>query len=235
MNKLPIHVGIIADGNRRWAKMRHLPSLEGHRQGIKRIEELTEAAINSGVKYISFFVFSTENWKRSKQEVQFLMSLIRLNIKHLTKRCLENDVRVCIMGREENVPPKTMMAIHTAEKETAHCTKGTLVICFNYGGQWEIADAATKLLDDYQSGKLQSQNITNITPEIFAHYLYRPEVPPCDLIIRTSGEKRISGFQLWRAAYSEFYFADKNFPDFDSDEFQKALHEFTKRQRNFGK
>lgn len=237
MSDIPTHVGIIADGNRRWAKARHLPSFEGHRQGVKRIEELTEAAIESGVKYISFFVFSTENWKRTKREVSFLMNLISLNIKRMTKRCLEKNIRVCIMGRENEVPPKTMTAIRAAEKETANCTKGTLAICFNYGGQWEIADAATKILNDYKNGRLKTSSETTfeITPEIFSQYLYHPEIPPCDLIIRTSGEERISGFQLWRSAYSEFYFSDKNFPDFDSKEFQKAITNFTKRQRNFGK
>ena len=232
-NAIPLHIGFIADGNRRWAKSHNLPGFEGHRQGAKRVEEIAEAAFKNGVKYVSFFIFSNENWKRSKAEVSFLMTLVRLNLTRLAKKCQKNDIRVVFMGREKPAPANLIKKFQQIEEETKNNQSGTICICFNYGGQWEIADATTKIIADINNGKLSKE--TAITPEIFAKYLYHPEVPPCDLIVRTSGEIRISGYQLWRASYSEFLFLDKNFPDLTAKDVPIIIEKYQKRKRNFGK
>ena len=232
-NPIPTHIGIIADGNRRWAKERGLPGFEGHRQGAKRLEELTEYAFRHHIQYLSFYVFSTENWTRTKKEVAFLMSLLRLKIPKLLKKCKENDIRIVVMGRDQNVPKSLLKILKRAETETKDGQSGTVIICFNYGGQWEIADAATKIVADVNSGKLPKN--TEFTPELFEKYIYHPEVPPCDIIVRTSGEERISGFQLWRSNYAEFFFEKKNFPDFGSSDLARIIRKFTRRKRNFGK
>ena len=230
---LPTHIGIIADGNRRWAKANGLPSFEGHRQGEKRIEELAEYAFSRHIQYLSFYVFSTENWNRTKKEVSFLMSLFRIRIPKLLEKCNKHKIRIIIMGRDQNVPKSVLKILKNAEEATKNYQNGSLIICFNYGGQWEIADAATKIVTDINSGKLPKD--TEFTPELFEKYIYHPEVPPCDIIVRTSGEERISGFQLWRSNYAEFFFEKKNFPDFKPDDLAKVIREFSQRKRNFGK
>lgn len=221
-----IHVGFIADGNRRWAKAHNLPTLEGHRRGFDRVDQIVDALKDTEVKFVSFFVFSTENWDRSEEEISYLMDLIGKKISDLTKKAQKNNLRIVLMGRPEPVEPKLWEKLMQTEHNTAKNTGLTVVFCFNYGGQWEIADAATKAI---AAGEKE------LTPETFAQYLYHPEVPPCDLIVRTSGEERISGFQLWRSAYAEFWFLEKNFPDMDGSDAIAAIEEFHSRQRRFGK
>lgn len=220
------HIGFICDGNRRWARAQNLPTLEGHKRGFDKVEVIIDALKNTEVQFLSFFLFSTENWDRSPEEIAYLMDLVEKKIDDLTKKAMKDNMRVVVMGRPEPVKPKLWQKIMNSEAETAENTGKTICICFNYGGKWEIADAATKAI---------AAGETELTPETFEKYLYHPEVPACDLIIRTSGEERISGFQLWRAAYAEFLFIDKHFPAIEAEDCQKFLDEFHNRQRRFGK
>lgn len=230
MNNIPTHIGFIVDGNRRWARERNLPTLEGHRRGFAKVEKIATAAIEKGCKFVSFYLFSTENWNRSEEEVSYLMDLLRHNIKRLSKTFMKEDIRAVVMGRAEPAPQDILDSLKDLEEKTKNNTKGTVAICFNYGGQWEIADAATKLIKE----RLASNDATEITPADFEKYLYHPEVPACDLIVRTSGEERISGFQLWRASYSEFLFLKKYFPAITVKDLDKIFEEFASRGRRFG-
>lgn len=230
-----MHIGFIVDGNRRWARERNLPTLEGHRKGFAQVEKIATHAIENGVKFVSFYLFSTENWNRSEAEVSYLMDLLRHNIKRLSKKFQKENIRCVVMGRREPAPADLLASLDQLESDTKNNEKGTVCICFNYGGHWEIADAMTKILKQYRdSGELLNEQKLEITPEIVAKNLYHPEIPACDLIIRTSGEERISGFQLWRASYSEFLFLDKNFPDFTEKDLEDCLAEYEKRGRRFG-
>lgn len=221
-----VHLGIIADGNRRWAKAHNLPTLEGHRQGVNRVEEIVEALADTEVKYVSFYLFSTENWQRSADEVGYLMKLAASTIDRFTKKAVDNNVRIAVLGSKEHVDSALWAKIENAEKVTADNTGLTMAVCFNYGGRSEIADAATKAM---QAGEKE------ITPEIISKYIYHPEIPDVDLIVRTSGEERISGFQLWRSAYAEFMFLGKMFPDLTGADCVDMIEEFHRRQRRFGK
>ncbi len=230
---IPQHLAFIVDGNRRWARERNLPTLEGHRRGFKQVEEIATAAIDRGCKFVSFYLFSTENWNRSEEEVSYLMDLIRSNIVRLTKKFKKENIRCVVLGRKEPAPDDIWESLQNCERETADGTTGTVAICFNYGGQWEIADAMTRIIR--QRANSPERFDDPITPETIAANLYHPEVPPCDLIVRTSGEERISGFQLWRATYSEFLFVKKYFPDFGITDLDDVITEFSHRQRRFGR
>lgn len=224
---LPKHVGFIVDGNRRWARQHGLPVYEGHMAGYNAIHEVAEAAFDAGVEYMSAYIFSTENWKRSEDEVSRLMGLV---LKLLTADLPifeKKNIRLRILGTRERVSDKILKAIDDAEARTAGNTAGTLAVCFNYGGQLEIADACKKIV---QSGVAPEA----ITPELIEQNLYAPEVPPIDLIVRTSGEQRLSNFMLWRAAYSELLFLDKPWPEMTKDDVTAILEEYTGRQRRFG-
>ena len=228
MNEIiPKHIGFIVDGNRRWARERNLPTLEGHRRGFARVEKVATKMIEKGVEFVSFYLFSTENWDRSEEEVSYLMDLLRHNVKRLQKKFVKENIRCVVMGRAEPAPKDLLEALATLEEKTKNGTRGTVCICFNYGGQWEIADAFSKMTEDGIKG--------DVTPDVIAKYLYHPEVPPCDLIVRTSGEERISGFQLWRASYSEFLFLKKYFPAMTEKDCDKILENFANRSRRFGK
>lgn len=220
------HIGFIADGNRRWARSRGLPTLEGHRRGFNKVELIIDELKDTEVKYVSFFLFSTENWGRSPEEVAYLMDLVRSKIDQLTKRYAKENVRIVICGRPEPVAPDLWAKLMKAEADTKDNTGLTVCVCFNYGGQWEIADAATRAV---------AAGETQLTPETFRQYLYHPEVPDLDLVVRTSGEERISGFQLWRAAYAEMLFIDKHFPEIDQGDCAEFLENFHQRGRRFGK
>ena len=230
-NLIPKHIGFIVDGNRRWARERNLPTLEGHRRGFSKVEKVASEMIDNGVEYVSFYLFSTENWDRSEDEVSYLMDLLRHNAKRMAKKFKKENIRCVIMGRKDPAPEDVLAALKKLEDETKDGTRGTVAICFNYGGQWEIADAASKLIKE----RIESGDTSAISPDEFTKYLYQPEVPPCDLIVRTSGEERISGFQLWRASYSEFLFLKKKFPAITTKDCDKILEEFASRSRRFGK
>lgn len=223
----PKHVGYIVDGNRRWAKKHGIPTYEGHLAGYNAIQEVARASFDAGVEYVSAYIFSTENWKRSEEEVGKLMGLV---LKLLTSDLHifeENNVKLKILGSRENVSEKILKAIDDAEAKTANNTKGTLAVCFNYGGQQEIADACKKIV---QSGVSADE----ITSELIAENLYVPEIPPIDALVRTSGEKRLSNFMLWRAAYSELFFLEKLWPDMTKEDVTSILKEYAQRGRRFG-
>ena len=219
------HLGVIADGNRRWAKERGLPTLEGHKKGLDRIKELVGAADKAGIKYITFYVFSTENWGRSGDEVSYIMKLAETRILKYAKELAENNARMLILGSRARISPKLASVMEEAERVTADCTGITVCFCFNYGGEQEIADAAS----------IAAEVDNEITPETIRKHLYHPEVPNVDMVVRTSGEKRISGFMLWRSAYAEMMFIKKYFPDMGADDIKEILTEYEKRNRRFGK
>ena len=219
------HLAIIADGNRRWAKSQGLPTIEGHKKGLDAIRELTSAAGKAGVKFLTFYVFSTENWGRSADEVSYIMKLAETRILKYAEKLAAENARMLILGSHERISPKLASIIEQAEKITADCTGITVCFCFNYGGEQEIADAA----------KIASEVDGKITPETIRSHLYHPEVPNIDMVVRTSGEQRISGFMLWRSAYAEFYFMKKYFPEMGGDDIQDILAEYEKRNRRFGK
>ena len=219
------HLGIIADGNRRWAKERGLPTLEGHKKGLDRIKELTSAASKAGIKYITFYVFSTENWGRSVEEVSYIMKLAETRILKYAEELKENNARMLILGSKAKISPKLASALDKAEEITADCTGITVCFCFNYGGEQEIADAAV----------VANEVEGEITPETIRKHLYHPEVPNVDMVVRTSGEERISGFMLWRSAYAEMMFIEKYFPEMEASDIEMILEEYEKRNRRFGK
>ncbi|MEM6997638.1 MAG: polyprenyl diphosphate synthase [Patescibacteria group bacterium] len=224
----PNHVGIVLDGNRRWAKEQGLPTFEGHRAGAEAIEPVLQAAYDEGVEYITLFVFSTENWSRTQDEVGYLMKLFLGYFKKESKRLMDEGIRVKFAGRrDDRVDPKIISAIEELEKDSADNTNGTVVFCFNYGGRAEIVDAVKQLAD---SGVSPS----DVDEDMLSDNMYHPDVPPIDLMIRTSGEQRISGFSLWRSAYAEFLFVDKYWPDFTADDMTAALKEYSMRSRRFG-
>lgn len=224
----PRHIGFILDGNRRWATERGLPTLEGHKQGYGILKDIAEAALDRGVKYVSAYVFSTENWKRSKEEVNYLMKLAHWVATNELEELHKKNIRVRFLGEKTGLTPKLIEAIAKAEEKTEKNTKGTLALCFNYGGHQEIASAAAKMITD-------GIRAEDVTPEKVEEYLYDPSIPPIDLMIRTSGEQRLSNFMLWRVAYAELLFVDKHWPAMTEEDLDSALAEFSARSRRFGK
>ena len=219
------HLGVIADGNRRWAKENNLPKIEGHKKGLETIETLVGAAAMAGVPYITFYVFSTENWGREETEVNYIMKLAETKILKMAEKMAANNIRLLILGARGKVNPTLTSLAEKAEKITENCTGTTVCFCFNYGGEQEIADAANIALE--ADGK--------ITPETIRKHLYHPEVPDVDMVVRTSGEERISGFMLWRAAYAELMFMKKYFPEMEAGDIGMILEEYNRRNRRFGK
>ena len=221
---VPNHIAIIMDGNGRWAKNQNKPRVFGHKAGANTLRKIMEYCNKIGVTYLTVYAFSTENWKRSQEEVDALMFLFKSYIKSERENLLKNKIRFMVSGREEGVNPSLMEAIKELEEATSKDYEMTLNIAFNYGGRVEITDAVNKILKD---GK------TSITEEEFSKYLYN-DIPDPDFVIRTSGEFRISNFLLWQIAYSEIYITDKYWPDFDEIEMEKAILSYSKRERRFG-
>ena len=224
---IPQHIGFVVDGNRRWAKKHGLPTYEGHLAGYNGLKDVLIESLNRGVKYASAYVFSTENWKRTAEEVNSLMGLLLRVLESDVPIFVENRIRLRVIGTREGLPKAVIKAIDRAEATTAELDGGELLLCLNYGGHLEIADACKKIIE---SGVAADE----VTPELIAKNLYAPEVPPCDLIVRTSGEQRLSNFMLWRAAYSELMFIDKNWPDMTKDDVSVILEEYQRRNRRFG-
>lgn len=224
---LPRHVGYIVDGNRRWAKAHGLPAYEGHLAGYSALKEVGLATLAAGVEYMSAYVFSTENWKRSADEVKKLMGLTLKVLSADIPEFNKYNVRLKVIGSREGVDPKIVKAIEKAEAATAENTGGEFALCFNYGGQREIVDAVKKLVQ-------QGVSAEDITEERIAKSLYAPEVPPIDMVVRTSGEQRLSNFMLWRSAYSELLFLEKNWPEMTKDDVTAIIKEYATRQRRFG-
>lgn len=223
----PKHVGIILDGNRRWAKKQGIPTLEGHRRGAEVFREIALAAFDRDIAYLSAFVFSAENWARTEEEVSYLMKLVVKAVEKYLDEFHKRGIRIVIIGQRNNLNMTVLKAIEKTEDKTKANQKGTLVLCFNYGGQQEIVDATKKIL-------AENHTPSDVTQELFEQKLYSPEIPPIDLLIRTSGEQRTSGFMLWRAAYAELLFSEKLWPDYTVNDFDEALSDFNKRQRRFG-
>lgn len=221
------HLAIIMDGNRRWAKEHGAPSLSGHKAGYENMKRIGDACLARGIKTLSVFAFSTENWKRTQEEVGYLMDLLEHALRDELSFFAERGVRLRVLGRREGLRPSLLRAIEAAEQETATLEKGTLCICLNYGGRPEIVDAVKKLVAD---GVPTDQ----INEAALQTRMYWPEMPEPDLVVRTSGEERISGFLLWESAYSEFYWCRKHWPDFDEHELDAALETYALRKRRYG-
>lgn len=226
----PKHVSIIMDGNGRWASSRGLKRSEGHLKGSEMLERLAIHAIRSGVKCLSVFAFSTDNFKRSDEEVDYLMNLFIKMFTKKMKRLMKEEICVVFSGRRENLRKDVLKAMDEIVEKTKDFTNGTLNICLNYGGQEEIVDACKKITTAVLDGKLE---LDSINKENFSSYLYQ-DLPPIDLLIRTSGESRVSNYMLYQMAYSEFYFTNVLFPDFDEECFDEAIHSFHNRDRKFG-
>jgi len=225
--QVPHHIGIILDGNRRWAAAKNLPKLEGHRAGYETLKTVATYAFKKGASFISAFVFSTENWGRSQQEVDYLMKLLLWVAKNEVDSFNKQNIRVRFLGEEEKLSPKVLKAMRDAEEKTKNNTAGTLLLCLNYGGKQEIASAATKFLR-------ANPTADSITVDDISNNIYEPSVPDIDLIIRTSGEQRLSNFMLWRAAYSELYFTEAHWPAFTEAMFDEAIEAYSIRHRRFG-
>ncbi|WP_414016988.1 isoprenyl transferase [Dolosigranulum pigrum] len=231
---VPKHVAIIMDGNGRWAKERGLKRTEGHREGMEAIRRVAHHAANRGVKVLTLYAFSTENWKRPPQEVHYLMKLPVEFFDRFVPELIENNIRVHMMGIEEKVPSSTLKSIHKAMDETKHCTGMVLNFAFNYGGRLEITEAIKTIAQDVLEGQVA---LRDIDEELIAQQLFSNDLAPysdIDLMIRTSGEQRLSNFMLWQNAYSEFYFAEKNWPDFNGELFDQALSSYQQRHRRYG-
>ncbi|HIS17114.1 MAG TPA: di-trans,poly-cis-decaprenylcistransferase [Candidatus Coprovivens excrementavium] len=226
----PQHVAIILDGNRRWAKEKGLPQLKGHQKGFENIRQLAPYIINKGVKVLSVFAFSTENFKRAEEEVKYLMDLFVDMFKKECNKIHEENIKIIFSGRRDNLRKDVLEAMDYITEKTKNNTKGIFNICLNYGGQQEIADGAKKIALDVQSGKLDPEDINE---NLLYKYMYN-ELPPIDYLIRTSGEERISNFMLYELSYAEMYFPKIYFPDFDAKQFEKAIDIYNGRERRFG-
>lgn len=228
---LPSHIAIIPDGNRRWARERGLPTFEGHRRGYKKVIEIARAARKIGIKYLTFWGFSTENWRRSKEEVNFLMNLFKQMIDQSLEDALKEKIKIIHLGRKDRFDKTLRLKIEKAEEQTKNFNDYYLMIALDYGGRDEILRAIKKL---YQANVFNNNNIDNLTEVDFENFLDTKTIPPPDLVIRTSGEIRTSGFMIWQAAYAEWIFYEKFFPDFTSEDLSKCINEYENRQRRFG-
>lgn len=230
--KLPRHVAIVMDGNNRWAKLRHLPSLAGHKAGADAVREVVKTCASYGVESLTLFAFSSENWKRPEKEVLGLMDLFMMALKREVKKLHKNDIRLKVIGDKARFSDSLQKLIANAEELTANNKTMTLNVAANYGGQWDILQAAKSLAAKAVAGELAPESITAETLESEMTLVGQPQV---DLCIRTGGEQRISNFLLWHSAYAEFYFTDKYWPDIDQQEIEEAFDVFSGRQRRFGK
>ncbi len=228
---IPCHIAVIMDGNGRWAAKRHMPRSYGHQQGSKAVERFCEDAYHLGVKYVTVYAFSTENWSRPKEEIDTLMGLLRDFLKECIKKSKKNNMRVRILGDVARLDRDLQFRIAELTEKTKDYDGLQFQVALNYGGRDEILRAVKKTVAAVQNGTL---TIDEITPESFQRFFDSTEIPDPDLIIRTSGEQRLSNFLLWQSAYSEFYFTDVLWPDFNKKELEKAIEYYGKRERRFG-
>ena len=228
--RIPNHVAIILDGNRRWAREHKLPKLEGHRRGFENIRKLTNYIFSRGVKYLSVFAFSTENFKRTQDEVKYLMDMFVKEFKKEYVSLHKDNIKVIFSGRKSGLRSDVLDAMEEISSLTKDNTGGVFNICLNYGGHAEIVDATKEIAKLVLDNKL---SIDDITEEEFAKHLYQ-DLPPIDLMIRTSGEVRLSNFMLWQLSYAEMYFPDCHWPAFNENEFDKAIRAYNGRERRFG-
>lgn len=224
---IPKHIGFILDGNRRWAVENGLPKLVGHKKGYENLKTIADECFSRGVSVVSAYIFSTENWNREADEVNYLMDLALKMFKKDLNELIEKGIKIVVSGRRDKLSDKIKKAIDQAVENTTNNSKGIINICFNYGGQPEISDAVTKLID---SGVKSS----DVTPELIRDNLYHPELPPVDYIVRTSGEKRLSNFLLWDSAYAELEFVPMHWPAFSVQDLDDVLAEYAERSRRFG-
>jgi undecaprenyl diphosphate synthase len=227
----PRHIAIIMDGNGRWAAQRNLPRIEGHRVGIDNVNETITAAQELGLKFITFFAFSTENWKRPEQEVSMLMVSLERFLKNELPDLHRRNIRLRAIGRGDPVPKKLQRDLKEAQELTKGNSGLTVILAFNYGGRAEIADAAQKISRSVLHGDI---NLSQIDEDLFAKFLYTAGIPDPDILIRTSGEQRISNFLLWQLSYAELYFTPTFWPDFKKADLVKAIKDYQKRDRRFG-
>ena len=231
-NKVPAHIAIILDGNRRWAKKRGMPTLQGHTEGADNLERIARYCSKLGVKYLTVYAFSTENWKRTEDEVKYLMNLMAEYIGSFEVRFKDSNAVIRLVGNIDRLPKKLQDSIIKIEEKTKNNTGLILNLCINYGGREEIVNATKAIADKVASGELK---LDDINEDMFPNYLRTGNIPDPDLFIRAGGEKRLSGFLLWQSSYSELYFSDVLWPDFNENELDKAINEFNNRKRNFGK
>lgn len=229
-NKIPNHVAIIMDGNGRWAQKRGLKRTKGHQKGAEALKKISEYVYDKNIKVLSVFAFSTENWKRDKEEVDYLMDLFIKAFKENFDVVKKKGVKVIFSGIKDKLSDKVIKTMEKMTEETKDNTNGIFNICLNYGGQDEIINATKKISKDVKDGII---DYNDINQDLFGKYLFN-DLPPIDLLIRTSGEYRISNFMLWQMAYAEFYFTDTLWPDFDEKEMDKAIDSYNKRDRRFG-
>ncbi len=231
MNRIPKHIAIIMDGNGRWAKKRFLPRTAGHREGVERVSEIVEAASDLNVQCLSLYAFSTENWKRPKEEIDALMNLLVLYINRELDRIHKNNIRMRVMGDVSKLPKNVEEKVQMAIEKTKDNTGMVLNIGLNYGGRDEIIRAVKNILADVKRGKLKEEDINS---DMFSKYLYTSELPDPDLLIRPSGELRLSNFMLYQVAYTEFWFSEIYWPDFKPKNLYEAIIDYQKRDRRFG-
>lgn len=231
LKKLPKHIGVIMDGNRRWAELRGKTTTEGHEAGTEGVKELIKGCKELGIQCVSLYAFSTENWTRPKEEVNALFSLITKYVRREINELKKNNIRVMIMGEWQALPPKAVEDLKFALEETKNNTGMTVVVGLNYGGRYEIVRSAKILAEKVLKNEIKPDDITE---KLFAQHLYVPEYPELDLLIRTSGEQRISNFMLWQISYAELVFLQVLWPDFKRKHLWEAIIEYQRRQRRFG-
>jgi undecaprenyl diphosphate synthase len=229
--KLPVHLAVIMDGNGRWARQRMLPRIVGHQRGVETVRTIVEECSTLGIRYLTLFAFSAENWLRPQNEVGALMSLLRKYIDLEMARMLQNNIRLNVIGNRSDLPPDVEESLRSAMERTSSNTGMTLTLALSYGSRQEITMAARKLAADIASGAVDPAAVDE---ETFSSYLYTADMPYPDLLIRTSGEMRISNFLLWQIAYAELYFTETNWPDFSVKELHRALRHYQARERRFG-
>ncbi|MDI6758355.1 MAG: isoprenyl transferase [Candidatus Omnitrophota bacterium] len=230
-NNIPRHIAIIMDGNGRWAKERGFSRIIGHRQGAKRLKEIVQSASETGIEVVTFFAFSAENWNRPKQEINLLMRYLSNFLDKEIRQFDKNNIRFLAIGRKAPLPEPILEKISMAEEKTKNNKGLTVVLALNYGARQEIVDAAKRFANSVVSGKV---NEDSLDIEGFGRYLYTANLPDPDLLIRTSGEMRLSNFLLWQLSYAELYFVKKYWPDFTHQDFKEAILEYQKRERRFG-
>ncbi|MFH1354582.1 MAG: isoprenyl transferase [Candidatus Omnitrophota bacterium] len=231
-NDIPKHIAIIMDGNGRWAKAKHLPRAAGHREGVERVRDIVKSCLELGVRVVTFFAFSTENWNRPRSEINILMRFLDRYIDQEIEKLDKNNIRFKVIGKRDPLPKAILKKLRDAEQKTEDNTAMTMVLALNYGARQEIVDAAKQFTVAVIEKKA---NIEDLDAEGFKRYLYTRHLPDPDLLIRTSGEMRISNFLLWQLSYAELYFSKKYWPDFKRSDLLQAIREYKVRERRFGK
>ncbi len=230
-DKLPRHVAIIMDGNGRWAKKKGLTRIAGHRKGVESVRDVVRTSRELGIRWLTLYAFSEENWKRPRYEIKALMSLLNRYLKDELKEMLDNGIRLACIGQTEKLPPEVQRILWQTIERTAHNKEMTLTLALSYGGRQEIVGAVRNMLKDIEKNTL---NVKQITEERLSKYLYTSDIPDPDLLIRTSGEHRISNFLLWQIAYTEIFVTPTLWPDFHRERYLEALLDYQKRERRFG-